>query len=45
MSLKDYSGRTLQVEPLVTIDGLEKFLNGRVNIILMFSVLCFVLGC
>lgn len=30
LSLKDISGRTLRVEPLVTVDGLEKFLNGRV---------------
>ena len=29
--LRDYSGRSLRVEPLVTVEGLEKFLNGMVS--------------
>ena len=29
--LRDYSGRSMKVEPLVTVEGLEKFLNGMVS--------------
>lgn len=30
-NLLDCSGRTLRLEPLVSVDGLEKFLNGIVS--------------
>ena len=30
-NLLDCSGRTLRIEPLVAVDGLEKFLNGIVS--------------
>ena len=30
--LRDYSGRSMKVEPLVTVEGLEKFLNGMVSL-------------